>query len=89
MEAAMRRGKRTRSIGLLLGAALLLASCATGGPYAYAPGYDCAGCYGYGFYGGKFDGRFHHHYYYHDTPDHGFGHGGFGHGGGHGGGGHR
>jgi hypothetical protein len=85
MEAAMRRGKRTRSIGLLLGAALLLASCATGSPYAYAPVYDCAGCYGYGFYGSNFDGRFHHHhYYYHDTPDHGFGHGG-----GHGGGGHR
>ena len=83
----MRRGKRTRSIGLLLGAALLLASCATGSPYAYAPVYDCAGCYGYGygFYGSNFDGRFHHHYYYyHDTPDHGFGHGG-----GHGGGGHR
>ena len=76
----MRRGKRTRSIGLLLGATLLLASCAAESPYAYAPSYDCAGCYG--FYDGDFDGRFHnHYYYYHGTPDHGFGHGG-GHGGG-------
>ena len=87
----MRRGKRTRSIALLLGATLLLTSCAAGSPYAYSPGYDCAGCYGYpGFYGSDFDHHFYHHhyYYYHGTPDHGFGHGGFGHGGGHGGG-HR
>jgi hypothetical protein len=85
MEAAMRRGKR---IGLLLGTALLLASCATGSPYAYAPAYACEGCYGYpGFYANDFDGgyyRYYRHPFYHGTPDHGIGHGGFGgHGGGH------
>jgi hypothetical protein len=81
MEAAMRRGKR---IGLLLGTALLLASCATGSPYAYAPAYACEGCYGYpGYFANDFDGghyRYYRHPFYHGNPDHGFGHGG-GHGG--------
>jgi hypothetical protein len=81
MEAAMRRGTRTRSIGLLLGTALLLASCATGSPYAYAPAYACDGCYGYpGFYANDFDDGYYRHPLYHSNPDHGFGH--TGHGGG-------
>jgi hypothetical protein len=78
MEAAMLRGKQ---IGLLLGTALLLASCAGGG-YAYAPAYACEGCYGYpGFFTNDFDGyhyRYYRHPFYHGNPDHGFGHGGHG-----------
>lgn len=78
----MRRGTRIRSIGLLLGTALLLASCATGSPYAYAPAYACPGCYGYpGFFANDFDGgyyRYYRHPFYHGNPDHGFGHGGHG-----------
>jgi hypothetical protein len=79
MEAAMRRGKR---IGLLLGTSLLLASCATSSPYAYAPAYACEGCYGYpGYFANDFDGghyRYYRHPFYHGNPDHGFGHGGHG-----------
>jgi hypothetical protein len=79
MEAAMRRGTR---IGLLLGITLLLASCAGGGGYAYAPAYACEGCYGYpGFFTNDFDGgynRYYRHPFYHGNPDHGFGHGGRG-----------
>ena len=56
----MRRGKR---IGLLLGTALLLTSCATGSPYAYAPAYACEACYGYpGYFANDFDGGYYRYY---------------------------
>jgi len=56
----MRRGRR---IGVLLGTALLLASCATGSPYAYAPAYACEGCYGYpGYFANDFDGGYYRYY---------------------------
>jgi hypothetical protein len=98
MEAAMRRGIRIRSIGLLLGTALVLTSCAaeaTTPNYALAypcpAGAICSPNYAYDpdFYGSlEFDdgwGGWHHDWDHHGR-DHGF-HGGFGHAGGFGHGG--